>query len=114
MSKSNIEQMCKLMEKTPTNFGTITIYVDSENLKNVIVDGDKVFVCEGGYFTQSFVDYISSKICKSQITGFYYVEEVKFLSDSIIEHSTFLDFDRMQSVIDQGYVWLDFSKRELI
>lgn len=112
MSKSDMEKPVNLVENMPKSPLTVTVFVDSKKLKNIMLDNSKVFICEEDYFSQGFINYISSKLSKSQITGLYFVEELKFLSDVYKAHCTFDDFLKMKKLIKNDYMWLDFSKIE--
>lgn len=85
-------------------------------MKNVILLND--------YFSPDFINIIESKLSPSSITGFYYVEEVKFifhrelsniipvLNYNFITGIKVKDISQLNFIISQGYMW--FKTKNLI
>lgn len=77
------------------------------------VSSDRVFRAQPNYFTDIFIEYVSSKLSKSRITGFYYIEEVKFLIRDLLSLKvTFIDYNRFNHLVEDGYLWIDLPNKE--
>jgi hypothetical protein len=85
-------------------------------MKNILLLDD--------YFSSDFIDIVEDKLSPSPITGFYYIEEIKFifhrelsnqvpiLDYNFITGIKVKDISELSFIISQGYMW--FKTKKLI